>query len=330
MNNLPFKSTDAAFKYAQKHFVKNKLSPKESYIGIVRLIDDRKHPSVYMLEIVCKAGNFFNRHSSTTVAAVKHPDLTIKINENDLVIFGAENTNIKIPTGMLLYKLKPELDLDSNRFIQSEEKPQTSKVDIKNAAQEGIKIWEHDLDYKYGLLLPESEILEDESCLYFCQTNRKKLCAAWDIKKEKWQVNINRSLLDGLSFSTPKRFEQIVFGKQSNEDGYYRKQYLIEYLLFGLNAGEIKTLSKNVDNEAKIEFSIEAGTWNNMLVGNPVGVEDGMCKYFEKNSIDERILHFALLSNEWNITVEFVLGEYEEYEQHSFNIKDFDGYFLTP
>ena len=185
MNNLPFKSTDAAFEYAQKHFVKNKLSPKESYIGIVRLIDDRKHPSVYMLEIVCKAGNFFNRHSSTTVAAVKHPDLTIKINENDLVIFGAENTNIKIPTGMLLYKLKPELDLDSNRFIQSEEKPQTSKVDIKNAAQEGIKIWEHDLDYKYGLLLPESEILEDESCLYFCQTNRKKLCAAFPGKGRK-------------------------------------------------------------------------------------------------------------------------------------------------
>jgi hypothetical protein len=45
--------------------------------------------------------------------------------------------------------------------------------------------------------------------------------------------------------------------------------------------------------------------------------------------MDERILHFALLSNEWNVTIEFVLGEHDEYEQHSFNIKDFDGYFST-
>lgn len=328
MNNLPFKSTNAAFEYAQKYLLRNKLLTKVSYIGIVRFIDNKKYPPVYILEIACKSGNIFNRKPSTTVVAIKHPDLIIEIKENDLVVFGADNTTVKIPTGVLLHKLEPELDLDSHRFKQSKEKLQKPKVGIKNTEQEGIKIWEYELDHKYGLLLLESEIMEDENRLYFCQTDRKKLCAAWDKRKKKWQVNINRSSLDSLSFSTPKVFEQSVFGKQYNKDGYYRKQYLIEYLLFGLNDGEIKTLSKIVDNEAKVEFSIEASIWNNMLVGNAVGIEKGMCKYFEKSSKEEKILHFALLSNEWNVTIEFCLREYDKYEQHSFNIKNFDGYFL--
>ena len=90
---------------------------------------------------------------------------------------------------------------------------------------------------------------------------------------------------------------------------------------------EIKTLTKEVDNGAKIEFSLEAKTWNEMLIGNLVGVEGGMCKYFEQNSQDERILHFALLCSKWDVNLELILGEYDDYEQHNFGIKDFGGYY---
>ena len=130
-----------------------------------------------------------------------------------------------------------------------------------------------------------------------------------------------------MSFSTPKRFEQVVFGKDINNEGYFRKQLLIEFLLEGLGAGEIKTLSKEVDNAAKIKFSVEAKTWNEMLIGNPVGVEGGLCKYFEQNSTEERILNFAMLCDNWEVKIEFLLGDYEEYEQHTFSIKEFGGYY---
>ena len=328
MDSLPFKSTDDAFEYAQKYFGKDKLSLKSSFIGIVRFIDNVEDPPVYMLEIICNVGYFFNRQSSKTVAAVKHPDLKLVIKENDLVVFGPDNISIKIPTGFLLYKLIPELDIKTKQFKKytSEEKipsiKQTNKV-----FETGVDLWNFDIDHKYGLILPESEIMENDSFLYFYQTNRKKLCAAWNKKNKCWKVNVDRSLLDGLSFSSPKRFEKIVFGQRSDEDSYYLKQYLIEYLFFGLNVGEIKTLTKEVDNGAKIEFSLEAKTWNEMLIGNSVGVEGGICKYFEKNSQEERILTFGLLCKNWDVNIEVVFDEYENYEQYNFGIKEFGGYY---
>ena len=116
MDSLPFKSTDAAFEYGQKYFHKNKLSLNSSFIGIVRFVDNYKDPSVYMVEIICKAGNFFNRETTKIVAALKHSDLKSVIKQNDLVVFGPDDISIKIPTGFLLYKLSPELDVKLNEF----------------------------------------------------------------------------------------------------------------------------------------------------------------------------------------------------------------------
>ena len=64
-----------------------------------------------------------------------------------------------------------------------------------------------------------------------------------------------------------------------------------------------------------------------MLIGNSVGVEGGLCKYFGKNSQEERILTFGLLCNNWDVNIEFVFDEYENYEQYNFGIKGFGGYY---
>ena len=213
-----------------------------------------------------------------------------------------------------------------------EEKIQ-SLLDTNSSMKSGIDHWKHEIRYKYGLLLAESEMLEGEGFIHFCQTDRKKLCASWDIRNELWRVNVDRSALEGLSFSTPKRFEELVFSERNYfqqdhvEEGYRRKQYLIEYLLLGLDVGEIKTLTKKVDDGAKIEFSLEARTWNEILIGNPVGVEGGICKYSEKGSQKERVLPFALICERWAAKIEIVFDEYENYEQHNCSIKDFGGYY---
>ena len=84
MESLPFKSTDHAFEYAKKNFGKDKLSLKSSFIGIIRFIDNVEDPPVYRVDIICKAGNFFNKQSSKTVVAVKHPDLKVVIKERKM------------------------------------------------------------------------------------------------------------------------------------------------------------------------------------------------------------------------------------------------------
>ena len=403
---LKFKSTDAAFEYAQEYFIKTELNTQSSFIGIVRFVDNEKEPATYLLEIVCRAGNFFKRQNTKTVTAVKHPDLKMEINANDLVVFAPLNISLKMPAGYLLYKLHPELNDQSTQFEKHIEKfkvfvddhfhymrkderylygefeskeeavskckviiDQSLKSLLENCSLEelkenyymygedpfiegadfsasqyaeakiqelisiskefenGLKLWKHEIDYKYGLLLVESEMLEGEGFIHFCQTDRKKLCASWDIKNKTWQVNVDRSLLEGLSYSTPKRFNQIVFGEETNQSGYYLKQNLVEYLLFGLEVGEIKTLTKEVDNGAKVEFSLDARSWNEMLIGNSVGIENGMCKYFESNCTDERILHFGMMCKEGEVKLELVFDAYENYEQLDFRIKDFGGYY---
>ena len=408
MINLKFKSTEAAFEYAQEYFGQTKLSKNASFIGIVRLIDAEKEPTTYLVEILCKAGSIFKKQITMPVAAIKHPELLSEIRDNDLVIFGPDDISGKIPSGYLLHKLEAEIDAETKTFkICTENRTFKVFVDdhfhymnederylygefetledalsackkiidecldhlLKNcslselkdqyysfgddpfiegndfsssqyaeekikeiasfntATERGLKHWKHEIDYKYGLLLAESEMLEGEGFIHFCQTDRNKLCASWDIQNQSWQVNVERPLLEGLSFTTPKRFEEIVFAGDDDTKNYYRKQYLIEYLLFGVNVGETKTLTKEVDNGSKVEFSLDARTWNKMLIGNAVGVEGGICKYFEPNSEEERVLTFGLLCKDWEVNIEIVFDDYEDYEQHSFPIKHFGGYY---
>lgn len=326
MINWVFKSTEAAFEYAQEFFGSTKLSSNASFIGIVRLIDAEKEPTTYLVEIFCKAGNIFKKQITMPVAAIKHPELLSEIRDNDLVIFGPDDISGKIPSGYVLHKLEPEIDAETKTFKICMEK-RKELGSFTTATERGLEHWKHEIDYKYGLLLAESEMLEGEGFIQFCQTDRNKLCASWDIQNQSWQVNVERSLLEGLSFTTPKRFEEIVFAGNDNTKNYYRKQYLTEYLLFGLNVGETKTLTKEVDNGSKVEFSLDARTWNKMLIGNAVGVEGGICKYFEQNSEEEQLLTFGLLCKDWEVNIEIVFDDYEDYEQHIFSIKNFGGYY---
>ena len=324
VETLYFKSDRAAFEYAIKFFDffgKEKLQEGQSFVGIIDEVDNSGTPPVYKVEIICKSRSIFKKKSTATVAALKHPDFASELKRNDLVIFGADDTSTPIPSGFIINKLLPELDVKSMFFKIAGE-----AVDADKAIANANSAVEYEIDHKYGLLLKESEIIESEEAIYFCQTNRHKLVAGWKKDNKTFDVNIDRSLLDGLSFSTPKRFEQIVFGETDGQLNLSNKQYLIEYLLEGLGTGDYKTLTKKTDNGSRIEFSIDSKAWNEMLIGKAVGIE-GVCKYFEKAATEERILNFALLCDNWNVTIEFVLGDYEDFEQQHFMLKQFDNYY---
>jgi len=188
------------------------------------------------------------------------------------------------------------------------------------------EIWSQEVSINYGQLLPQSEIIEDEDFFYYCQTDRNQLIASWSKRDHGWKIDIDRNQLDGLPFSTPRRFEEAVFSKENGNISAKRKQFLVEFLLHGLAKGEIKTVSKSLEDGSRIEFSIDYNTWNDMLIGNQVGLE-GACRHLIAGNDQERILDMAMLCNSWEVTLEVVFGEYEDYEQLEFSIKDFGGYY---
>ena len=136
MDNLTFKSNDAAFTYAQRFFGKSKLSLKSSFIGIVKEIDN-KEPEGYLVEIICKAGNFLKRKDTMLVAALRHPDFLVENKQNDLVIFGPSDISGKMPVGYLINKLEPELDMEAGQFIISNEKIESPWMWIKQSKEGG-------------------------------------------------------------------------------------------------------------------------------------------------------------------------------------------------
>ena len=169
-------------------------------------------------------------------------------------------------------------------------------------------------------------MLEDQDFIHFCQTDRNKLCASWDIKNKTWKTNFERALLEGLSFTTPNRFEGVVFSDDNEEKSYLRKQYLIEYLMLGLSIGGIKDLRKKFDDRSEVEFSVDAETWNQMLIGNSVEIDRGICKHFKTNSEEEKICSFSMTCKDWSVNLEF-LREDDDWDQHQFSLKDFDSYY---
>lgn len=404
---LKFKSSEAAFEYVKEYFSSHKLKKGNSYIGIVRLVDNTATPTTYMVEVACIFGKFFKKQNSTIVAALKHPDLDFDIVNGDLVVFGMDDKINEFETGFILHKLIPELDESLNQFKHYDKKKyrvfvddnfhfmnederylfdeftnleeavvacqkivdeslnslmettnhsdlldsylsfgespfiegesfsalEYAKAQIIRLKKNNKKIdhtldaWRFQIDHTYGLLLKESEIIVHDGFISFCQTDRKKLCASWNIEARVWNVELIINDLHHKEFSTVKKFEDVVFSNEDDFKNYRNKQFLIEFLLNGNARGELKTLSATLDNSARIEFTVDWNTWNNMLIGNWVGIETGMCKYFEDEKSEEKFIPFGMICDNWNINFEIIFGEYNDYIQKEIQLKELGNFY---
>ena len=148
-----------------------------------------------------------------------------------------------------------------------------------------------DVELKYGSLLKDAEIIEDDEVIYFCSGYGQNLVAGWEKSNGIWQTSVDRSLLDGLAFSSPKRFEAIAFGQIDRTEATTRKRFLVEYLLNGIQEGDIKTVSTKLKGRGLVEFSFDWLSWNKMLIGGEVGIVDGLCKHWAAQRHHLRTLH---------------------------------------
>jgi len=230
--------------------------------------------------------------------------------------------------GFLIMRLGKKLEYDANVKNGVEKSPSkgTSTDQLVKGFNRGIVAWERNLDLQYGDILRSSEIIEDIDRIYFCSRVGKNLIAGWDIQNSRWLLGTQRQKLDGLAFSTPNRFEELVFGGMEETEAYARKQCLIEYILFGIPNDEFKTLKKSIGQGKKVEFSVSAMIWNSIIIGNGINCEI-YCKIFEEDRESELVELCSLSSEDSSlITLEMVSGDTGK-ELFSCGTKELNGYY---
>lgn len=122
MNELPFKSFDAALEYVEEFFKADQLKPDKTFYGKIVMEDNKSSPSVFMVEIVVLEKKLFSKSlKRLLVAGVQHEELPNKLEKDDLVIWGCLDTTLKIPAGVVIHKLQPVLNIQTGQFNFAEE-----------------------------------------------------------------------------------------------------------------------------------------------------------------------------------------------------------------
>ena len=122
MNELPFKNSEAAPEYVEKFFNTDLLKPHKSFYGKIIMEDDTASPPVFMIEAVTLEKKLFSKSlKRLIVAGIKHEELPHKLEEGDLVIWGCLDTSLKIPTGVVIHKCQPILNLQTGQFNFAED-----------------------------------------------------------------------------------------------------------------------------------------------------------------------------------------------------------------
>ena len=194
----------------------------------------------------------------------------------------------------------------------------------------GWSMWAREITFKYSSLSDCRKFYENDQFIYYVQKDSKgsvkDLIAGWNKQTQKWVVNVDYKQLENCSQVTEEVLEMALLSTSDENLVFYRKQYLMEYLMLGLGRGEVKSVRIAVNNRGMIEISILADTWNDMVIGNQVGI-DGFAEFTMSNCEDPTVVRFALLCDAWRVNIEVVFDEYEDYELYEFGLKEFHGYY---
>ena len=129
---------------------------------------------------------------------------------------------------------------------------------------------EYDIDLLYGKILPECEFLVDGEKFYIsCNRRGRDVTVCWNTETHEWSSGIERGSLEGLSFSSPRLFEQTVFNLTSDEN-YSKKARLNECLTVGIAVDQTKTVFAKLETDGLLELSFNSQEWNEILLGNSV------------------------------------------------------------
>ena len=294
---LPFRDASSALEYVCKYFTPQKIDKGVQFVGVVRGVDTSKTPEIFQIEICAFERSFFRKtNKRKLVAAIQHPECDEKIYKGDLVSWGFHEKVNTIDTGFILYKLSLDLDMSSGSFSIYE--MPDNKEDLSDADQEEIinmasairnarNHAEADIEFKYGKILSESDIYEEDGCIFISYAGRYGTqIIGWDSKKSQWVMEVDKVKVLGFFPSSPRRIKELIFN--SNGDiNFTRKWSLVNRLLFGISSGWSKTL-KFDSTIGNVAIEIESKDWNQIVIGLPFEKRlRGRVKSEDGNHLDE-------------------------------------------
>ena len=276
---LPFKNVDSALEYVDKYFASKKLTIDVHLLGKVvniQHLPDTDIPT-YVIQVSILKGFFQTKLERIFVEAIKHPELDAELEIGDLVSWGASDIKLDVPFGFILFAYDLELDSSSGQFKRKTIEKDIGQIikimpksDLDSAMSNALAMREYDIDLLYGKILPDSEFLVDGEKYYVSFNGRgNDITVCWNARTLEWSSGIERSSLEGLSFSSPKLFEQIVFNLTSDEN-YSKKASLNECLMNGIAVDQTKTVFAKLETDELLELNFNSQEWNEILLGNSV------------------------------------------------------------
>lgn len=285
----------------------------ELYMDYMRFVEDPTIENVFW--------------SASSYAAAKAQELVKSSN-----LLGSKGDEVDANFETFNYLNTPTNSPDNDEYSRSNDKEIKTKLNeipaLVGEVNISLDLWQYEVRDRFGRLLPNSEILENEDYIFYKQTNQRKLIAAYNKKTKDPFVLFEDELPKNVSYSSPSKLNNLVFNDHKNNELYYEKQYLCEYLANGLRKGEIKTLTAKTFKNSQIEFSVDAKSWNTMLIGGKAGIE-GICKYFAEDNEHEQYLNFAMVCNQWWVTIEYHFDDYEDFNVIEMSIKELGGYYSS-
>jgi hypothetical protein len=121
LEELIFKSSDAALDYVEKYFPIGEFKKNVAFIGVIRFKEEGE-PPIYGVEVNVKSGFLFKKVRRATVLGSPHPDLGREIEVGDLVIWGFDGNVKGHVAGWVIEKLEPTLNLQTNEFQKAPKK----------------------------------------------------------------------------------------------------------------------------------------------------------------------------------------------------------------
>ena len=183
-------------------------------------------------------------------------------------------------------------------------------------------------EHLYGTLLPNCEFLLDGPKHYVCYHRPEQIIVAcWNDETESWLSGIDRRDLDGLSFSSPRLFEQIVFSTKDPER-VHKKANLNECLVHGIPAGGEKKVIAQISPNNALAIIFDSKKWNEALLGNTVSFSEIVHDEYSRAGSAEPYEYEIYVSNNW-VTIHFEDPDdsWVDFDIFEGNLKDLKGYY---
>ena len=200
-----------------------------------------------------------------------------------------------------------------------------SKIDNNRDQNFGSKVNNLCKLFEIGLAVPDGFILDSD----FLVCRETLTDAVEEIGGFPVAVRSSSAFedLEGLSFSSPKLFEQVVFNLSTDEN-YAKKARLTECFKCGIAAGQTKTVHAKLKTDQLLELNFKSKEWNEILLGNTVSflhpVRDG-----KNEDGSDFIFEYEVYISDWQVVIHYEDpgDSWVSYDIFEGNLKQLRGYY---